>query len=265
MVSEKPIDSFSSYVNYILRTCKHEKILFRGQRRDLPLLPRIARIKRRTAILDVEKSMFDEFKRRAIPFLEYKPNNDNEWDWLTLARHYGMSTRLLDWTLNPLAALWFAVSKPAYKNEEGELENGVVWKFEPPEHLFITPAFSPFNPKRTTVFQPNHINQRIVAQSGWFTVHKYIEKRDKFIPMERLISTKKYLTKLIIPAQEFGEIRYQLDRFGVNNASLFPDLDGLCRHIDWLYSLLKDENASKPKRIFKKVKRLKYKPHKSFE
>jgi len=40
----------------------------------------------------------------------------DEWEWLVWAQHYGMKTRLLDWTSNPLTALWFACSN-VYKTE----------------------------------------------------------------------------------------------------------------------------------------------------
>jgi hypothetical protein len=184
--------------------------------------------------------MLEEFKRRYIPFIQNKYIPETEWDWLALAQHHGLATRLLDWTLNPLAGLWFAVHKSPYVNK-----NGVVWIFQPNKEDIVMPTENkdPFRGIRTKAFQPKHISERIIAQSGWFTVHKCIANKG-FIALERNRIYKPVLTKLIINYKTFKDLRFQLDRFGVNAASLFPDLDNLCKHIQWLHSFLDDENPT---------------------
>jgi len=72
-------------------------------------------------------------------------------------------------------------------------------------------------------------------------VHKYIEDKKKFIPLDQQPRYNKALTKTVIPPDYFSEIRYDLDRCGVNAASMLTDLVGLCRHIEWSHSLLHDE------------------------
>ena len=52
---------------------------------------------------------------------------------------------------------------------------------------------------------------------------------------------KKRLTKLLVPAAAFSDLRRDLDRFGTNAASLYGGMDGVCRHIEWLHSYLEDE------------------------
>ncbi len=188
--------------------------------------------------------MFQEFKRKAIPHLAFQPETD--WDWLALAQHHGMATRLLDWTLNPLAALWFTVCSPPTRTKGGKQRCGVVWVFFPEKSDFIVPAADnpPFRVIGTRVFQPRHVAQRINAQAGWFTTHSFVVQKKHFVPLEQ---NKRYSAKLIklrIPPREFEEMRYQLDRLNVNAASLFPDLDGLCRHITWEDSFLEDEKSN---------------------
>jgi hypothetical protein len=238
------IYSLSQYIEYIKKHYTDEVVLFRGQRQDDPLIPNIARIHTREDVLEAEQKMLNDFKRKSIPFLEFSMETD--WDWLALAQHHGLATRLLDWTLNPLAALWFAVERPPIENGPG-----VVWIFKPPSKDFVVPdrKSDPFKGEKTTVFQPNHITRRIVAQGGWFTVHKYLASKSKFIPLEKIARLKNSLTKLTIPANKFAGLRAELDRCGINSAFLFPGLDGLCRYIQWLHSSLEDEEDIKERVI----------------
>ena len=232
------VTDLAQYVRHIECHFKDGPILYRGQREDMPLLPKLARLRLTLPLLEAERRMFEEFRRQSIPFLDYEPST--EWDWLALMQHHGLPTRLLDWTLNPLAALWFAVSKPAEDSSRG-----VVWAFVPSRDDIITPTqgSSPFEGGRTLVFQPSHVTRRIVAQSGCFTVHKYIHAKKHFIRLELNKNYSSLLTKYVIPASCFADLRFCLSNFGVNAVSLFPDLDGLSKRLRWLYALETDETV----------------------
>jgi hypothetical protein len=230
------IDSFSQYVAHIEEHFGGKGLLYRGQPEDKALLPKIARLELSEEILIAERHMFDDFQRQALPYLEFQPNSD--WDWLALAQHHGMATRLLDWTESPLAALWFTVCAAPHNQRYG-----VVWVFQTKEEYFVQPSAdaTPFSGQRTRVFRPRHISRRIMAQSSWFTVHKYIDKQKRFIPLETNVNYRNSLTKLKIPIAAFPPIRRALARAGIHYLSLFPEIAGLCRHTQWQYSLLSDE------------------------
>ena len=75
--------------------------------------------------------------------------------------------------------------------------------------------------------RPNTSSNRIANQFGYFTVHT-----DPKTPLNKDTSDA-YLEKLIIPANMKKDIVYMLNHYGINYLSLFPDLDGLSRHLSW--------------------------------
>jgi hypothetical protein len=208
--------------------------LFRGQPYDWPLLPELARMAPKGEMKKIEELVMEEFKRTGSTLAEHNPVNN--WEWLALARHYGLPTRLLDWSFNALAGLWFAVSDQPQCIADPNKKYGVVWIFVPNIADFRndTKFTDPLSNKITKVFRPKIISRRISAQSAAFTVHK-INEGDRIVEFQRHKQFKDKLTKLKIPYQYFSEIKHQLDIYGVNSYSLFPDLDGLCSYLKWRY------------------------------
>lgn len=244
---EKTIKTIKDYIDLIEDIKKQNKengnnadIIFRGQRVDKPLLPKLARIDLKGSMANMEKLMLDEFKRGSLPLTEFKP--ENNWDWLALAQHHGLPTRLLDWSYSALAALWFAVEKVPAKKEDGTFENGVVWILSALVDDFRTNTerTDPLSNKITKIFRSTVVSRRISAQAGLFTVHK-INENGKMINFETNKEFKDKLTKAIIPQGQFASIRKQLHVLGVNNSTIFPDIDGFCRHLEWRYSKFADE------------------------
>jgi len=180
------------------------------------LIPKIGRIPMRVGhTRKVEEGrMFRRFVERAIPYLDFMPRND--WEWLATAQHYGLPTRLLDWTRNPLVALYFAVEHKTHKDS-------AVYVLKGYQVLSTEMHENPFEYSKVGKFVPHRINPRISAQIGVFTIHPELE--------EPLLSDD--IDKLIIANEMRNDLKKVLDMYGINRATLFPDLDGLTQHIAW--------------------------------
>jgi hypothetical protein len=224
------VSSFREFQDIILDIPIDQFTLYRGQSLDRALLPKIARY----AVKDVEKTereMLEDFQRRSLHLIDYHPGNS--WDWLALAQHHGMATRLLDWTENPLIALWFSM---APKTDAKDSDYSVVWGFNVPNKDIVatTEEMDSFKEGITKVFKPNHITKRITAQFGWFTIHKS-GKDKEFVPFEQNKDYGGSLFKIMVRSECFAECKKRLHNYGINSASMYPDIDGLAKHVEWLY------------------------------
>ncbi len=187
-------------------------------------------------LIRIEQSMVEQFQRQAIPYLAFNPENILEW--LAVGQHHGLATRLLDWSENPLTSLFFAV-----ENVHDHDKDGVVWAFTgsilsaaPKVHTLID-LDQYFEHLGTFIYYPKHINPRFTSQHGCFTVHK-MNTSYYWLPLDirSVTSDRNYsVTKFNIPAKIKGLLRFQLETMGINHLTLFPDLDGLSRKLNWGY------------------------------
>lgn len=238
------IDSIQDFVALVdeAKTAEEEKgnesdFLFRGQPQDWALRPKLARLSLKGEVQNIEKLILDKFRRASFPLAEFKP--DDHWDLIALAQHHGLPTRLLDWSNSALAALWFAVKDSPLK-VKGKKQDGVVWILKPEVDDYRTDKFGPLSNKITKIFRPRVVSRRISAQAGAFTVHKF-NGDGHVIRLETHKQFSKKLIKITVPSKHFSQMRHRLNILGVNHSTIFPDIDGLCAHLQWRYSYYEDE------------------------
>lgn len=189
-----------------------------------------------------EKQLLQTFKLRAPTYLSHIPSSD--WEWLFLMQHYGLMTRLLDWTEGALIALYFAV-----RDNDGK-SDAAVWAMSPwwlnkqttgSFDLFraddsLVKGLAPGTDKHRLrgrlplAITPIQANARIVAQRGTFTIHG--TERGSLDRLAKARGRKPpCLQRILIPGDSVSGIRRELAISGINEALVFPELSGLCREI----------------------------------
>ena len=189
-----------------------------------------------------ERSLLKRFRRYAYENFKRVPT---EWETLFLARHHGLPTRLLDWTSNPLVALYFAashqsdeVARSAPGGRERKLDvDGTVWAISRREIDLdsidvLVEGPSPLDVRGIRVVYPVNPSPRITAQSGVFTLHgdpwaDLVKCAGKAYARNQLDIDQ--LKRWTVPAANKTDIILDLERVAINSRTLFPDLDGLAR------------------------------------
>lgn len=167
-----------------------------------------------------ERWLLKEFQRGARPHVQVEPQN--VWEWMALAQHHALATRLLDWTSNPLGALYFSVEDPMGRTDSA------VWCYRHSGKSSVSRP-DPFCIPEVTAYWPSHITPRITVQGGCFTAHPPTIGG-------RAVPWPGVLEKVLIPRQSRAGLRKQMSRLGITRASLFPDLDGIAAATNVRYS-----------------------------
>lgn len=215
-MKEITINNFLELHEAFERYRKDNRWVFRGHGTlDWELLPKAGR-KPYSEKNDLE--YFKAWRRRAVEFIQGEKLKD-DWEWLAIAQHHGLPTRLLDWTYNPLVATFFAVTH--------ESKSDAVVYCHLPEKILIPEKTKPEEYKSVSLFKPHAVVPRISRQSGLFTVHGDPKK-----PMDQVVK-KDSLHKIIISRSDRKKLQFELSHYGINKLNLFSDLDGLSAHMCW--------------------------------
>jgi hypothetical protein len=200
-----------------------------------------------------ERNFTNRFRARATARQRNLPKYRDYGGWLSLMQHYGLPTRLLDWTRSPLIALYFAVQHLIYKSdsdpenlEKRNLEDAAIWILEP--HSLndreineavtppieagmcrdtLRPAFSDKSTETLKVIaaMSSEKDLRMFVQQGCFTIHS-----DK-TPLNHKSNSEIFLRKLTIPTQCVRRLALEIDVCGLRRGDLFPNLAELASEL----------------------------------
>jgi hypothetical protein len=219
------------------QTVERELLWFRGHANHMwQLMPGLGR---NPDHLSQETEIIKRFVQLSVPHLT-EPAPKTDWEWIFLMQHYGVPTRLLDWTESPLTALWFAMNS---ENEEAQRSDGTLWCLAP---LALNrqarfrgklenelPGFDAddvldaYLPERQGEGQAKNAvaatgprnSRRIAAQLGNFTIF------DRASEPINEIGDGQHVWRWTIPAAAKPRLREELKLLRLTELSIFPDLD----------------------------------------
>jgi len=251
------LDSFIERTKNRAHLSTHDvTLIFRGQADSTwtlepTLLRSLAKSNKLTLeeIVDLEVKTLENFKQRAHLFHETSSigDEDNMLEWVTLMQHYGAPTRVLDWTISPYVALYYAVS--------GEFDaDGAIWffsmwklikkmeqlygdKYTPPKKDYEKIAQDPNSPPIMHVYARDILTDRMINQQGLFTFcHNVLEDHAYSIGnvMSKCEDEMDHLWKVVIPKEHKIQFLAKLHAMNITGASLFPGADGIGRYLNEL-------------------------------
>lgn len=213
------MDHISQYIgNY------GSEYIFRGMAdKKWELKPKIAR-NHKDDWEKIEAYLKTQFYRKAKEYLDTEQKDEE----LVIAQHFGLPTRLLDWSEKFTIALYFACKELLDKD-------GVVYVLNSNTML----EKDEIEEIDTYLYYPRYVTDRVKFQSGCFTFHTnpnicfidYVKTHNKFAEENQV--KKIEFEKIIIKSTLKKEIIIYLDKLGINEYTLFSGLDGLCRYLGW--------------------------------
>jgi FRG domain len=223
-----------------------------------PLSPRIFRKPgvRVSQLLHFEQELRIEFRRCAAQLVRGF-NPADRWEWYFTMQHYGVPTRLLDWTDSALVALFFALEKRGSDSDRHRGKDAVVYALDPwwlNEFTFknlktewegVALPHWPMATKYLSVdetdnyrldrrlplsIDPTHLFGRVAAQRSRFVV--FGKERNRLWELARGESAR--MTRIRVRETDIGTMKADLRLAGLTRSTIFPDLEGLGRELaDW--------------------------------
>lgn len=214
------ISTFNAF-HKIVESHAGTNFLFRGHSDfEWELIPKIGRPGFKGTIPKImsEENLLSSWMRYSSQLLSKNPID--KWDQLSLAQHHGLATRLLDWTKNPLIALFFATFGEA-KNKDGAV---IIMDFQ--NLSLITDDINPFSIRSSGIYFPKGLTARVISQRGVFSI-----SHNPVVPLDMLI-TEFTFTKIRIKSAAKQKLLTVLEQYNVNEFSIYQDLDNLSNYLN---------------------------------
>lgn len=230
--------------------------IYRGESEcyEVPLEPslfrqhRLGKFGKSVPFSALESVMIDEFKRQSFSsFKSYHTVPNNPLEWLTLAQHYGLPTRLIDWTTNPMVALYFAIEKKDDKDGYIYFNSNIeIFEYDSADSIVFEKGEMlvngrPYNPHQYTILGDKSFDIKadsIYHEHIIFHRPKYIDERYSnqctvlACPSSQKINLSKFnRERVIIPSRIKPILRRYLSKVGINTAFIYPGLSGITANI----------------------------------
>ena len=237
-MEEMKIYRLSEYIEYV-ESLPKEFTISRGHGdSEYSLLPSALRVDDSGNRKYTRQSIayfLNEFKVNSHNYLEYPWDIKSDFEWMIYAQHYGLPTRLLDFTYSHIISLMFSV-----ENTFNELEqtDGAVWFLNPvalnnkhcKQSQILTigkdNVLNLDNFDGGVVVQGRKINKRITAQNGVF-----IYFQDNTEPSEKQICDEDILRKIVIDGEAKRDIVTSLYSLGIGKTQIYPELTSVAQDI----------------------------------
>nr|WP_275671636.1 FRG domain-containing protein [Pseudaquidulcibacter saccharophilus] len=209
--------------------------IFRGQSSDWKLKTSFHRTNR----TDLWKYMVKDIPQLAIHFssntnfLYEVTNSTHLAAILSTAQHHGYPTPLLDWTLSPFIAAYFAfcnIQEEDFREQDNKESSIRIFIFNIQEWQNELPQFSDLkirNPHFSITQLQSFNNPRFLAQQSVLSLCNMVDIEEYLLYQNTNFGID-FIEAIDLPKSQYREILRDLEKIGVSYGALFPGLDGVC-------------------------------------
>lgn len=257
MSQENKWEAYKQFVGMLIKNKR--SLFFRGQSNAMWLL----NTSFHRAVLEKNLSIsLVDYLEKIIPVVQYYISSWHDevidlqdpnqlGSLLSLLQHHGFPTPLLDWTLSPYIAAYFAFKGVCDHSPTQDEIKIFVFDHQEWQKSFQQPLnLKDVNPFVSVIVPYARHNKRIISQQGVYTVTNR-SNMIEHIKASEIQATKQFLWEFTFPVKERPAVMRELNLMGINEMTLFPGIDGICTTMKEAY-FSKDEVGLTPSDMLQK-------------